>query len=510
MTLANALKEAFHAMGVNILHDPNRLLSTLMDLCDERDPLWRVMERNCDNEFLEPFSAGVETGTSSAIHAASQRGQEVLSVGRMIDPRISRLICEAMEQALLPYVIQDQSHHIIPDYTNTAKPVEKTSEASSSTQQQENTSNGADSPKKSKRRIIPTALFAAIVNCIIVYFATMGSCSSIKATFVDNSVGPMIRESAIATDGVVIMPEALRERAGYDFVGWRLGENTYQPGNEYAIKENVSFEAVWEKRTCIITFDGNGADSGKMKVKHCEYGEELILPKCKFTRSGCIFDCWSLGNRELQPGETVTVKDDISITAQWVHDSAACLEVERFFTSDTSDNDYFGALFVRNISKDNLAVTATFTHKDDSGNVVGTDTTTSHGLIAPGEVGLLFTYSEAVSDTKASSVTSIDYELEIDEMAFKGASPLSESIQMHEVACNDGVVEVELSNTEDNEVYIADAIMLAINESNTSFAFKMVDVGMLDAMETKVITFENTEFDLTEFNRQFFLRESAL
>lgn len=70
---------------------------------------------------------------------------------------------------------------------------------------------------------------------------------SFTVRFYDDD-GTTVLSSQTAEDGTSIkIPECSAVKDGYRFIGWIAGDQTYHAGDSYAVTENVTFTAVWEK-----------------------------------------------------------------------------------------------------------------------------------------------------------------------------------------------------------------------------------------------------------------------
>ncbi len=49
------------------------------------------------------------------------------------------------------------------------------------------------------------------------------------------------------------------QRTGYDFLGWKAGENTYAAGAEFTVTETVTIEAQWQIKTYTVTWNVEGS-----------------------------------------------------------------------------------------------------------------------------------------------------------------------------------------------------------------------------------------------------------
>ena len=109
------------------------------------------------------------------------------------------------------------------------------------------------------------------------------------------------------------LPSATRK--GYEFKGWRLGDNCYQAGYSYQATANVTFEAVWEAITYTIKFIDN-----EVEVVELQQTYTIESPDVTFSsrsKDYWLFDGWK--------DESWTIIDKIqtgstgnrTLTASW-------------------------------------------------------------------------------------------------------------------------------------------------------------------------------------------------
>ena len=77
--------------------------------------------------------------------------------------------------------------------------------------------------------------------------------------------------------------------AWQEFKGWKSGDTTVQPGDEYSVKGDAAFTAVIENKKFTITF--NKEDGSLLETKEYTYGEEITLPSVP-GKEGYDFDAW--------------------------------------------------------------------------------------------------------------------------------------------------------------------------------------------------------------------------
>ena len=101
-------------------------------------------------------------------------------------------------------------------------------------------------------------------------------------------------------------------RTGYTFVGWKDGENVYRAGETITVTGNVTLTAVWEARTFTVTYV---LLDGKTRTETVAYGQNVTLGEEK--REGHTFVGWKDGEKVYHAGETITVTENKTLTAEW-------------------------------------------------------------------------------------------------------------------------------------------------------------------------------------------------
>ncbi len=92
-----------------------------------------------------------------------------------------------------------------------------------------------------------------------------------------------------------------------------------------------------------ITYDANGG-AGSMNNLYVKLGAEYTLPKCDYTApDGMVFDGWEIGAEKHQPGESITVSDDVTIKAVWKYALSVAYAHTCTVGNDLSLNYYIDA-----------------------------------------------------------------------------------------------------------------------------------------------------------------------
>ncbi len=101
-------------------------------------------------------------------------------------------------------------------------------------------------------------------------------------------------------------------RTGYTFVGWKDGENVYRAGKTITVTEDKTLTAVWEARTFTVTYV---LLNGETRAETVAYGQTVTLGE--EPRTGYTFVGWKDGEKMYHAGETITVTEDRTLTAEW-------------------------------------------------------------------------------------------------------------------------------------------------------------------------------------------------
>ena len=101
-------------------------------------------------------------------------------------------------------------------------------------------------------------------------------------------------------------------RTGYTFVGWKDGEKVYQAGETITVTENKTLTAVWDARSFTVTYV---LLDGKTRTETVDYGKTVTL--VEEPRTGYTFVGWKDGENVYRAGETITVTENKTLTAEW-------------------------------------------------------------------------------------------------------------------------------------------------------------------------------------------------
>ncbi len=175
----------------------------------------------------------------------------------------------------------------------------------------------------------------------------MESNSVYTADFLPNDTSATGQMEPIEADeeGMITLPKCGYKLKGYAFTHWSTSpfatkDDPLLPGDKVHLTESDKFYARWERRVSL-KFDPSGAEGGEAPKKVGVTERGATLPECSFTREGCRFAGWVLGDRLMQAGDTVFLADlpkdctSYTATAAWDIERPAeeCLDVRTVETN---------------------------------------------------------------------------------------------------------------------------------------------------------------------------------
>ena len=106
-------------------------------------------------------------------------------------------------------------------------------------------------------------------------------------------------------------------KEGHLFTGWKDEKgNSYPAGADgkvnITVNEDMKLTAVWEARTFTVTYV---LLDGKTRTETAAYGQNVTLGE--EPRTGYTFVGWKDGEKMYHAGETITVTEDMTLTAEW-------------------------------------------------------------------------------------------------------------------------------------------------------------------------------------------------
>lgn len=115
---------------------------------------------------------------------------------------------------------------------------------------------------------------------------------------------------------------------GKEFKAWSVAGVEHQPGETINVIANTTLTALWKDTTVVpttvtITFDGNGGQ-WHMDPQTVVRGSLYELPGCSFVAPDNTkeFDAWSINGVRKNPGNRITVNDNITVQALWKNKAA--------------------------------------------------------------------------------------------------------------------------------------------------------------------------------------------
>ncbi len=106
-------------------------------------------------------------------------------------------------------------------------------------------------------------------------------------------------------------------KEGHLFTGWKDEKGKSYPAGEdgkvkITVTGDMTLTAVWEARTFTVTYV---LLNGKTRTETAAYGQNVTLGEEK--REGHTFVGWKDGEKVYHAGETITVTEDMTLTAEW-------------------------------------------------------------------------------------------------------------------------------------------------------------------------------------------------
>ncbi|MFR9296150.1 MAG: InlB B-repeat-containing protein [Aedoeadaptatus pacaensis] len=169
------------------------------------------------------------------------------------------------------------------------------------------------------------------------------------------------------------------------FAGWKIGDKTYQAGDEVTLNENTTATAQWTKAKHTVMFDlakgtiDNKTVKDPVQVDHGATVGTVTNP----VREGYVFTGWKFGKTSFDP-VTTPVNSDVTLVAQWEK------AVETIGENDPVDENHFikvtfkqGAHGQLVPDKDKQDVTAKIATYKVAKDYTFNDAV-KHGLVVPG------------------------------------------------------------------------------------------------------------------------------
>ena len=141
-------------------------------------------------------------------------------------------------------------------------------------------------------------------------------------SFDANSGSGTMESQSVAQGSYVLPASTFTAPAGKEFKAWSVAGVEHQPGETIYVTANTTLTALWKDKTVApttvtVTFDGNGGQ-WHMDSQTVTKGSEYELPGCSFIApNNKEFDAWLVGGVRKNPGDKITVNDNITVKALW-------------------------------------------------------------------------------------------------------------------------------------------------------------------------------------------------
>ncbi len=104
------------------------------------------------------------------------------------------------------------------------------------------------------------------------------------------------------------------KKDNYVLTGWKIGDETYKPGEKFTINDNTTATAVWDTDYHNVDFNTDGGTYIEpKKIKHNETIGSVTPP----TKNGYTFTGWQVDGQDFDPTKS-KVEKDITLVAKYV------------------------------------------------------------------------------------------------------------------------------------------------------------------------------------------------
>ena len=104
------------------------------------------------------------------------------------------------------------------------------------------------------------------------------------------------------------------KKDNYVLTGWKIGDETYKPGEKFTINDNTTAVAVWDTDYHNVDFNTDGGTYIEpKKIKHNETIGSVTPP----TKDGYTFTGWQVDGQDFDPTKS-KVEKDITLVAKYV------------------------------------------------------------------------------------------------------------------------------------------------------------------------------------------------
>ncbi len=216
--------------------------------------------------------------------------------------------------------------------------------------------------------------------------------------------------------------------AGKQFKGWSVSSTEYAPGDTINVAADTVVTALWEddSATIAIHFDGNGG-SGYMNSVADTSAFSYTLPANGFGAANYIssFGGWLVNGVVMQPGDTITVTEDITVKALWNNLSVSGVAVTHNNTDNITASGITSGTVSYNPATQTLTLNNATIYSTYGGGTMTSAINTGHyfdGTLTINLVGNNTIYGDLVSGPATSSHR---YAIIAKDLAFKGSGSLT-------------------------------------------------------------------------------------
>ena len=515
-----ATAEIIRCEGVKALGDSRFFASRMVDLVDRDSLEAKVLLVQCDDRFLAYFATGAQAATCEAMEEASSRATAELSQSRAIDVEFAQRLCGAISEGICDalclqegVVSQGEVHHDEANVDINGESVHWEAPKNRAMQHEDMRGQADAEPwlrgwLRSHWLVIEAALLV-----LLLLLVALGYWLASKAYTIDfdgnMATTGQVDSMRLSGPSELTLPDNGFVREGYAFAGWSEDADArsgVMPGDALSVDGPTTFYAIWLP---LATFDGNGADEGKIESVAAGLDGALSLPECTFKRKDCVFRGWmDKGDREwdsregdfrrqvLGVGSTVALSEPMSFAAVWDYGDNVTSQVslDPVMSGMSEDGIGSGAVFyVTNNSPYTLDLNCNMDVQDRM------------YCLAPGQTSLAvfakfgyYDWSEHSPSVQACA-------------PLEGQSSLEGLYRIAENAVGNGSLEVEVVNTSGRKLRLHRARVLGrradrqvVKEDNKIEAYGvLLEPG--ESITTGFGMFSNDDTDWPTYGRSYYV-----
>ena len=171
--------------------------------------------------------------------------------------------------------------------------------------------------KKKSRLIVilVTCISVVVIGAGVAVFALLGGFGGGSSVItLDAGAGVQLETTSIEVTKGEEYRLPTPSRVGYNFLGWKNGDENFSSIGIWGLKDDVTLTARWESKTYNVTLDTQGGTLVNSTYK-VAYGEAFTLPIP--TKDGNEFVCWKYNGEPMQNGTWSIDLDGIELVAEW-------------------------------------------------------------------------------------------------------------------------------------------------------------------------------------------------